>query len=264
MPSDRERPGRQGFHDTYDHRGRRQRRRDRHRDRKDSYEPEPDRRRRHRDRDRRRRDRQDTLDSLESRREVEDEPHRENAEQGRQSKRRDHISDSPVAFGGSPFDTPPPYETSSNPTYRRRRRERQQSRDDYYEKHADHASIAQIHDEEKGEHGAGENQTEDKCLTKLERFGGPWIYIIPILTAYCLLAAATCSSDWWRKDVNIVRVGLPSDVFARLLATGKNLGKSGGEEAKMTVRERAAKVVPEGWLSVGFWGWCISSEGDGQ
>jgi hypothetical protein len=81
-----------------------------------------------------------------------------------------------------------------------------------------------------------------------------------------LLAAATCSSDWWRKDVHIVKVGLPSDVYGRVLATGKNLGKSGGDDTavKAKVKGRAAEVLPGGWLSVGFWGWCVSPEGDGS
>jgi len=103
---------------------------------------------------------------------------------------------------------------------------------------------------------------------KWERFGGPFIYIIPLLTAFCLLAASTCSADWWRKDVNVIRLGLPGDVYARLLATGNNLGKSGGEgsgqvESGGTVSGRAAKISPQGWLSVGFWGWCVGPEGDG-
>jgi hypothetical protein len=92
-------------------------------------------------------------------------------------------------------------------------------------------------------------------LSKLERIGGPFIYIIPLLTAFCLLAASTCSADWWRKDV-----------YARLLATGNNLGKGGGEavvDSGGKVQERAAKISPAGWLSVGFWGWCVGPEGDG-
>jgi hypothetical protein len=164
----------------------------------------------------------------------------------------------------NPFDTPPPYETTKTTNvYAKHRREKQSSRDGYNEKDTTHISASQVPDEEKGESGPTA-QDGDKSLSKLERFGGPWIYVIPILTAYCLLAAATCSSDWWRKDVNVVRVGLPSDVYGRMLATGKNLGKTGGEEVKQDLRERAAKVVPEGWLSVGFWGWCVSTDGDGQ
>lgn len=112
--------------------------------------------------------------------------------------------------------------------------------------------------------------TSSRTLSKVERFGGPFIYIIPLLTAFCLLAASTCSADWWRKDVNVIRLGLPGDVYARLLATGNNLGK-GGETGSGTeqvdsggkVQGRAAKISPQGWLSVGFWGWCVSPEGDG-
>jgi hypothetical protein len=111
-------------------------------------------------------------------------------------------------------------------------------------------------------------------LSKLERFGGPWIYIIPILTAFGLLAASTCSADWWRKDVNIVRLGLPGDVYGRMLATGNNLGKSGGEvdggangNESGGIEEEGtsakAQISPQGWLSVGFWGWCVGPDGDG-
>lgn len=60
-------------------------------------------------------------------------------------------------------------------------------------------------------------------------------------------------------------MGLPGDVYARLLATGNNLGKGGGDtvvDSGRKVQERAAKISPAGWLSVGFWGWCVSPEGD--
>jgi hypothetical protein len=112
----------------------------------------------------------------------------------------------------------------------------------------------------------GSRATSDRHLSKLERFGGPFIYIIPLLTAFGLLAASTCSADWWRKDVNVIRLGLPGDVYARLLATGNNLGKGGGEAVVSSsgkVEGRGAKISPQGWLSIGFWGWCVGPEGDG-
>jgi hypothetical protein len=121
-------------------------------------------------------------------------------------------------------------------------------------------------DQDQGEEEQGTKPTNDRLLSKLERIGGPFIYIIPLLTAFCLLAASTCSADWWRKDVNVIRLGLPGDVYARLLATGNNLGKGGGEavvDSGGKVQERAAKISPAGWLSVGFWGWCVGPEGDG-
>lgn len=114
-------------------------------------------------------------------------------------------------------------------------------------------------------------ENSDKEVPKLERWLGPLVYILPVLTAIALLFAATCSADEWRVKVNVLRVNLPDDVFARLLATGKNLGKSGtGDTAKSggsgekstgsgrTLESRAGKVVAAGYLSVGFWGWCVS------
>ena len=114
----------------------------------------------------------------------------------------------------------------------------------------------------------------DKEVSKSERYLGPLVYILPVLTAIALLFAATCSANGWRVKVNVLRVDLPNDVFARLLATGKNLGKSGtgdaattgtGKAGKTTEGEtggllegRAGKVVAAGYLSVGFWGWCVS------
>jgi hypothetical protein len=261
MPSTSDRQGSTDTsysHEKPDKRRRHHRRRGRDREedrerRQDSYKSESDRRRRHRERDERRRDRYDTLDSTNSGREDQDRPRRR---QDRKDRGRHHDGpvESPVPLVDNPFDTPPPYETTKTTNvYAKHRREKQSSRDGYNEKDTTHISASQVPDEEKGESGPTA-QDGDKSLSKLERFGGPWIYVIPILTAYCLLAAATCSSDWWRKDVNVVRVGLPSDVYGRMLATGKNLGKTGGEEVKQDLRERAAKVVPEGWLSVGFWG----------
>ena len=117
---------------------------------------------------------------------------------------------------------------------------------------------------EQGENGEEEGQNDQKGIKKLERWGGPFIYVIPIFAAIGLLFAATCSADEWRVKVNVVSVDLPKDVFARLLATGKNLGKSGpGEEAEssrgeVAIAARAAKLVAAGYVSVGFWGWCVS------
>jgi len=147
----------------------------------------------------------------------------------------------------NPFESPPPYDEKPRSPKDRPSPKRSASQD-------------------QGEEEQGTQVTNDRLLSKLERIGGPFIYIIPLLTAFCLLAASTCSADWWRKDVNVVRLGLPGDVYARLLATGNNLGKGGGEAAVDSggkVQERGAEISPAGWLSVGFWGWCVSPEGDG-
>lgn len=114
-------------------------------------------------------------------------------------------------------------------------------------------------------------ENDHQEVPKLERWLGPLVYILPVLTAIALLFAATCSADEWRVKVNVLRVDLPNDVFARLLATGKNLGKSGsagtaknsgsGQKSMgsgKTLESRAGKVVAAGYLSVGFWGWCVS------
>jgi len=150
----------------------------------------------------------------------------------------------------NPFDSPPPYD------------------DDKPRKPKDKArpSPKRTSSQDQGEEEEAAQPNTDRVLSKLERIGGPFIYIIPLLTAFCLLAASTCSADWWRKDVNVIRLGLPGDVYARLLATGNNLGKGGGEavvDSGGKVQERAAKISPAGWLSVGFWGWCVCPEGDG-
>jgi hypothetical protein len=148
----------------------------------------------------------------------------------------------------NPFESPPPYD------------------DEKHRKPKDRPSPKRTASQDQGEEEQGTQPTTDRLLSKLERIGGPFIYIIPLLTAFCLLAASTCSADWWRKDVNIIRLGLPGDVYARLLATGNNLGKGGGEavvDSGGKVQARAAKISPAGWLSVGFWGWCVGPEGDG-
>jgi hypothetical protein len=66
--------------------------------------------------------------------------------------------------------------------------------------------------------------------------------------------------------VNVIRLGLPGDIFARLLATGSQIGKRGGHDEVISegnVQERGAKVSPQGWLSIGFWGWCVAPADDG-
>lgn len=124
--------------------------------------------------------------------------------------------------------------------------------------------------------GKGGKTDKDKQeVTKLERWLGPWLYIVPVITAIGLLFAATCSADGWRVKVNVVRVDLPNDIFARLLSTGKGLGKTGsgaggnddagktsglrsGPASGKQMESRASRVVAAGYLSVGFWGWCVS------
>lgn len=250
---------------------RRHRRRDRDRD----HDPE---RKRDRDRRRRARHRQDTLDTVEGgrRRYRQDtlDTIDDRSRDKRRRPRRGGTADTARSggYGANPFDSPPAYDdddplnadTSTKHRYRK-------DRDHFSPPERNAKTFSEKsshgHDEEKGEPATKTSPpTEERRLTKLERFGGPWIYIIPILAAYCLLAAATCSSDWWRKDVNIVKVGLPIDVYGRVLATGTNQGKSGGDDTavKAKVKGRAAEVVPGGWLSVGFWGWCVSPEGDGS
>ena len=148
-----------------------------------------------------------------------------------------------------PIESPPPYDEKARRT-----------------KDKDRPSPKRTASQDQGEEEEATQPTTDRLLSKLERIGGPFIYIIPLLTAFCLLAASTCSADWWRKDVNVIRLGLPGDIYARLLATGNNLGKGGGEavvDSGGKVQERAAKISPAGWLSVGFWGWCVGPEGDG-
>lgn len=104
-----------------------------------------------------------------------------------------------------------------------------------------------------------EKQQTKTELSKWERWLGPWVYIVPIFTATALLFAATCSADSWRVKVNVVRVDLPNDVFARLLATAKSLGKtSTGQKAEDGVEARGVRFISAGYLSVGFWGWCVS------
>jgi hypothetical protein len=207
--------------------------------------------RRHEDEDeRRKRDRR-------RRRHEKDEDEAENRQRRRERRERRarrRARKEAEAYGEDkyiPIESPPPYDEKSRKP-----------------KDKDRPSPKRTasQDQDQGEEEQGTKPTNDRQLSKLERIGGPFIYIIPLLPAFCLLAASTCSADWWRKDVNVIRLGLPGDVYARLLATGNNLGKGGGEavvDSGGKVQERAAKISPAGWLSVGFWGWCVGPEGDG-
>lgn len=172
----------------------------------------------------------------------------------------------------SPFGTPP----AAPPAYDERRPKHALEKDDYFGELQSHTGVNDdVELARQLEHhpttylitDAAEEKRDQKNVAKLERWGGPFIYILPIMTAIGLLFAATCSADGWRVKVNVVSVDLPNDIFARLLATGKNMGKSepGDAASKQSevkgngsVESRAPGVVVAGYLSVGFWGWCIS------
>lgn len=258
-----ERHRRQGTREDYesDKERRRRRDRDRGRGRQDSHTSDRRDRDRHREKDRGHR-RHDSYDSEEDARERRRErrqrkrdrrERREREERERERADRSHGSD----------DNENPFASSYDEKPSRTARDREFSKDPKSSPKRGNTLELLIVDEEKAE-----PQPSDRHLTKLERFGGPWIYIVPLLASFCLLAASTCSSDWWRKDVNVIRLGLPGDIYARLLATGSSLGKGGGEGTEVAssggqVAARAATISPQGWLSVGFWGWCVGPEGDG-
>jgi hypothetical protein len=270
---------RQGTGEDYDHQpdnGRRSRRererrdKDRGRGRQETHDS--GRRDRDRDRDRHRGEDRERRRRISYDREEEEEERERRRRRKERKRRRREREEREHSHGHGREDRSPTLDTSENPftsPYDEKptckAKDRQYSRDPKFSPKRGNPLEDLIIDEEKAAPGPG-----DRHLTKLERFGGPWIYIIPLLASFCLLAASTCSSDRWRKDVNVIRLGLPGDIYARLLATGSNLGKGGGggdevidSGGRVRVGARAAKISPQGWLSVGFWGWCVGPEGDG-